>query len=153
MNGKDYISAFQMVGSRIKSFKLKNDFITLPEGKKAKYSFDVEHAVSGIDIYEGSSNLSGFVTLTIKAGISEERKKLSADVSIEGLFTAPGDMDPSVFRTMLGINGVTTLYAIARGFIQGVTSQSLASGCLLLPMFNVSAYSKDVSNKEGSAEL
>lgn len=53
----------------------------------------------------------------------------------------------SNFKDMLKINGITSLYSIARGFIQSTTSQTLTSGSVLLPMFNVVAYSKDLDSE------
>ena len=58
-----------------------------------------------------------------------------------------------LFKEMLQLNGVTSLYSIARGFIQSTTSQTLAVGNVLLPMFNVAAYSKDLNEKEKEKEI
>jgi len=46
------------------------------------------------------------------------------------------------------VNGITSLYSIARGFVQSTTSQTLVAGNVLLPMLNVVAYSKDLDEIE-----
>lgn len=75
-------------------------------------------------------------------------------MSIEGCFTAPDEIGEELFKKMLQINGITSLYSIARGFIQSTTSQTLMTGNVLLPMFNVAQYSRDLNeqNEEEQAE-
>ena len=78
----------------------------------------------------------------------EGKKKYSVDLSMQGCFAAPLDMEEEQFIQMLKLNGISSLYSIARGFIQSTTSQSLVSGSIILPMFNVAAYSRDKDKQE-----
>ena len=76
------------------------------------------------------------------------KKKYTVDMTIEGCFNAPAQIGEDTFKGMLKVNGVTSLYGIARGFVQSTTSQTLLSGSVLLPMFNVAAYSEDLDEQE-----
>ncbi len=143
-----YLSEFQMIGNAIKNLKIKNDFIALGNGKDFKRKFDVSHTITSIDLIDDGKTLSGTILLNIKVNISANKKKYSVDLSIEGCFNTPLEAGEEAFKKMLQINGVTSLYSIARGFIQGVSSQTLVSGNVLLPMFNVAAYSKDLDKTE-----
>ena len=146
MNNK-YLSDFQIIGSTIKNVKIKNDFLTLSNRNTAKRKIDVSHSLGSIELVEDGQVLSGTITLNIKVNISENKRKYSLDMSIEGCFNAPSEMGEETFKNMLGINGITSLYSIARGFVQSTSSQTLLTGSVLLPMFNVVAYSEDLSAK------
>lgn len=142
-----YLSEFQIIGNSIKTFKIKNDFIALNSGNKTKRKIDVSHHITSMGTINDQKTFSGTIVLNIKVSIAEEKKKYSVDLSIEGCFNAPVEIGESNFKDMLKINGITSLYSIARGFIQSTTSQTLTSGSVLLPMFNVVAYSKDLDSE------
>ena len=147
-----YLSQFQIIGSSIRSLRIKNDFITLGNGNNLKRKIDVSHSISSLELIENEQTFSGVVLLNIKVSITENRKKYAVDLCIEGCFNAPSETGEEVFRGMLQVNGVTSLYSIARGFVQSTTSQTLLSGSVLLPMFNVAAYSKDLDEKKAGTE-
>lgn len=148
MNNK-YLSDFQIIGSSVKSLKIKNDFIALENGNNIKRKIDISHYVVNIEKMEDGSILSGTIILNIKLNISDKKRKYSLDMAIEGCFNAPAEkMGKEEFNNMLQVNGITSLYSIARGFIQSTSSQTLAAGYVLLPMLNVVAYSKDL-NQDG----
>ena len=147
MNDK-YLADFQYVGSSIRSFKIKNDFIVLNNNDKLKRDIKVSHKIEPIETINDNSLFSGILLLNIKVTISAEKKKYIIDLTIEGCFNAPIEIGEDLFKEMLQLNGVTSLYSIARGFVQSTTSQTLAVGNVLLPMFNVAAYSKDLNEKE-----
>ena len=67
-------------------------------------------------------------------------------MAIEGCFNAPSEMGEETFKNMLEVNGITSLYSIARGFVQSTSSQTLLTGSVLLPMINVVAYSRDLND-------
>ena len=127
------MSAFQYIGSRITSLKIKNDFVDLFDSNEVKKSIDVSHEILSIE---------------------KDKQKYNISMSIEGCFTAPDEIGEELFKKMLQINGITSLYSIARGFIQSTTSQTLMTGNVLLPMFNVAQYSRDLNeqNEEEQAE-
>lgn len=143
-----YLAAFQYVGSRISDCKIKNGFLVIDNTKELKRSIDVSHRIQSIDIVENETVISGVIEVNIKVTLSSGKQRYSISLSIEGCFEAPAEMGEKDFRTMLQVNGITSLYSIARGFVQSTTSQTLLSGNVLLPMFNVAAYSKDLNEKQ-----
>ena len=143
-----YLSEFQIIGSSIKSLKIRNDFVSLSDVENIKRSIDVSHSVPIIELIDDGETFSGVVLLQIKFTLSASKKKYIVDLTIEGCFNAPTKIGEDTFKGMLKVNGVTSLYGIARGFIQSTTSQTLLSGSVLLPMFNVAAYSEDLDEKE-----
>lgn len=143
-----YLSKFQIVGTSVKKLKIKNDFIIFDNNNNLKRKIDVSHEIISIDILDERKTFFGILLLNIQASISSGKKKYVIDVSIEGSYEAPVELGEENFREMLQLNGITSLYSIARGFIQSVSSQTLASGSILLPMFNVASYSKDLNLEE-----
>lgn len=146
MNNK-YLSAFEYIGSRVTNLRIKNDFIDLAESNNIKKSIDVSHEILSIEKIDNDQTLLGLINVNIKVTAKKAKQKYNVAVSIEGCFTAPVEIGEDVFKKMLQINGITSLYSIARGFIQSTTSQTLMSGNILLPMFNVAEYSKDLNEK------
>lgn len=144
---KKYISEFQFIGSSVKSLTIKNNFIAL-ERTGANHKLEIFHSVEPISTINDEKTFSSTILLNIKVGIDLNSKKYEVDLTIEGCFNAPVEMGEETFVEMLNVNGVTTLYSIARGFIQSTTSQTLVAGSILLPMFNVAAYSKDLNAKQ-----
>lgn len=143
-----YLADFQIIGSSIKTLKIKNDFISLGSGKNFKRKLDISHSITSIGSIENDTMLSGTIVLNIKVNISANKNKYNLDMSIEGCFKGPQQIGEEQFKKMLQVNGLTSLYSIARGFIQSTTAQTLSIGSVLLPMINVVAYSKDLDNKK-----
>lgn len=143
----NYISEFQIIGSSIKSLTIKNDYIALPTNNSVKRKIDISHEIQSIENNEESMLLTGIVILNIKVLISHEKKKYRLDMSIEGCFNAPNGIGENTFTDMLNVNGITSLYSIARGFAQSVSAQTLVDGNILLPMLNVVAYSKNINEE------
>ena len=150
----NYMSAFQYIGSRITSLKIKNDFVDLFDSNEVKKSIDVSHEILSIEKVNEGKSLLGIINLNIKVNTKKDKQKYNISMSIEGCFTAPDEIGEELFKKMLQINGITSLYSIARGFIQSTTSQTLMMGNVLLPMFNVAQYSRDLNeqNEEEQAE-
>ena len=144
---QNYMSAFQYAGSRITNLRIKNDFIDLIESNNVKKSIDVSHEILSINKINDGKVFLGVINVNIKVTAKKEKKKYNVSMSIEGAFTAPVEIGEELFENMLQINGITSLYSVARGFIQSTTSQTLMSGNVLLPMFNVAQYSKDLNEK------
>lgn len=142
-----YLSEFQIIGSTIKSVKIKNDFLSL-NSNNLKRKIDISHLLGNIELIEEGQFFSGTIVLNIKVNISENKRKYSLNISIEGCFNAPSKISEETFKNMLEVNGITALYSIARGFVQSTSSQTLLSGNVLLPMINVVEYSKDLNNTD-----
>lgn len=141
-----YISAFKIVGTSVKSFNIKNEFVSFPNAKNLKRSIDVSHKIVSVENVN-EQYLSGVLQLNIDVLVQDENRKYLLDLTIEGGFIAPLEIGEETFREMLVLNGITSLYSIARGFVQSTTSQTLTEGSILLPMFNVTAYSNDLNSQ------
>ena len=144
----NYLSEFQFFGSSVKHIKIKNDFISLENTINAKKKLDITHSVISVSAYDNNKTYMGILQLNIKYTLSENKKKYTIDLQIEGCFTAPESIGEDTFKSMLQINGITSLYSLARAFIHSTTSQTLVDGSILLPMINVVSYSKDLDAKE-----
>lgn len=57
-------------------------------------------------------------------------------MTIEGCFSVEKSFPVEQFKEMLRINGSAALYSIARGFIMGVSAQTMFSGQIVLPLLN-----------------
>lgn len=145
---KQYIADFQFVGSSVKSLNIKNNFVALGNEANASRNVEVSHAISNIEKINDDKTLTATVLLNISVKIESNGRVYEVDLTIEGCFNAPAEMGDETFTGMLQVNGVTTLYSLARAFIHSTTSQTLVAGSVLLPMFNVAAYSKDMNNKD-----
>lgn len=144
---EQFLSNFQIIGSSIKSFRIKNDFVEIEDISKMKRKMDVSHSIFGADALRDETVYSGIVSMNIKVTVSEKKLKYQVELQIEGCFIAGKDtMDENQFVNMLRINGLSSLYSIARGFIHGTTSQTLVNGSVLLPMLNIVEYSKEVGS-------
>lgn len=144
----EFLSQFQIIGSCIKNVKIKNDFVSLGNGGAVKRKIDVSHTITSLGTSEDEQTITGTIQVNIKAVITVQKKKYSIELAIEGCFDAPAEIGEERFKEMLQVNGLTSLYSIARGFVHSTTSQTLVSGSVLLPMFNVAAYSKDLDSSE-----
>ncbi len=147
MDATPYLSEFQFLGSSVKNLRIKNDLGMLASEIKYKRKIDISHKIVNVE-KENDESLLGIIELYIKINVSDKKEKYLLDLTIEGFFTATNDLGEADFRMMLGANGITTLYSIARAFIISTSSQTLAHGDITLPMFNVAAYSKEISSKE-----
>lgn len=138
------LAQFQMIGSRIVSMSMKNDSISAEIMHHGKRYLDISHEIVSVDLHENNS-LIGVVQLHISIRITLGKAKFSLKLVLEGGFGAPQEMGEETFRKMLSLNGVASLYGIARAQISSVTSQSFADGSIILPMIDVTRYSKDLS--------
>ncbi len=135
MNIDDIASEFQILGSSISKFNLRNDFAYFDEDVVSKKLTDASYTMEPVVHKDG--RLFGIIELFIKLEAKDKTKhKLTIALTIEGCFTAPEEMDEEQFKGMLGINGCTVLYSIARSFIISTTAQALAGGEIILPMIN-----------------
>ena len=70
-----FLSAFQIVGSTIKSVKIRNDLLTLNNNNNVKRKIDISHLLGNIELLDDGKTLSGTIILNIKVNISENKKK------------------------------------------------------------------------------
>ena len=62
----NYMSAFQYIGSRITSLKIKNDFVDLFDSNEVKKSIDVSHEILSIEKVNEGKSLLGIINLNIR---------------------------------------------------------------------------------------
>lgn len=143
----NYFSEFKIIGSTVKSIKIKNDFLSLNNNNDMKRTIDISHLVGNTELIDDGKTFFGTIILNIKVKISQKKKKYDLDMSIEGCFKAPIEIGEDTFKDMLEVNGIASLYSIARGFVQSTSSQTLLSGSVLLPLINAIEYSRNMSEK------
>ena len=96
-----YLSEFQIIGSSIKSLKIRNDFVSLSDVENVKRTIDVSHSVPIIELIDDGETFSGIVLLQIKTTLSANKKKYTIDLTIEGCFNAPAQIGEDTFKGML----------------------------------------------------
>lgn len=144
MNIKPIESDFQMIGSTIRELSIKNPvLITMDENCDNRF-IDLSHQISEIE-EQPNGFMLGVVSLYIKTTIGKGKQRFRLNMSIDGAFIAR-NTDKEQFQKMLSVNGITATYSVARSIIIGITSQTFASGSVILPMINVFKYSKDIGN-------
>lgn len=146
MNTDRIKAEFQMIGHRIKSLSVKNDFFNLDDNAGIKRKIDLAHTIEYC-CEESEQCHVGVVILDIKVELRYEASKARIRLEIEGGFQAgKAIMAEEEFKKMLGINGISTLYAVARGIISSVSAQTFVEDVIILPMINVYNYSKEKGN-------
>lgn len=149
MDTKNCLADFQIVGSRITQIKLKNDFVVFDISDKTKKKLELTHKVIEIEKDE-QGVLHGILSLQINIALTEGKTRFQLLIEIEGCFSCSEGADEEKFQQMLEINGITTLYGIARATIISLTAQAFMSGAVTLPMINVYQYSKRVNEDKES---
>lgn len=141
MDTKKQESPFQFMGSRVLELHINNSYVTFDPSSDDCKSVDITHQIS--DIIEHEKMLLGSVQLEVNVSISNSidkenlsSKELILNMKIEGGFSATEEISKDEFEKMLHINGVAALYSIARGLIISITSQTLTSGQVVLPLLN-----------------
>lgn len=143
----EVLAKFQMIGSRIVSFSMKNDSISSEIIQRGKKKLDVSHEIISIENHE-SKSLIGVVQLHVFVRVSLDKARFTVKLVLEGGFSAPEEMDRGLFEKMLSLNGIASLYGIARAQISTVTSLSFADGGIILPMIDVTKYSKNLAERK-----
>ncbi len=148
----EVLAKFQMIGSRIVSFSMKNDSISSEIIQRGKKKLDVSHEIISIENHE-SKSLIGVVQLHVSVRVSLDKARFTVKLILEGGFGAPDEMGRELFEKMLSLNGIASLYGIARAQISAVTSLSFADGGIILPMIDVTKYSKNLAEKNNKTTI
>lgn len=139
-------SQFQIIGSRVISLCMDNKMFDADDNGGAPIHIDLSHKIT-ISDYANKDRLIGSAILNVELNIGEDNSLFHLIMSLEGGFSAPkGDIEVDVFEKMIGINGISSLYSIARATIASITAQTFLSGSIVLPMVNVLQYSKNISD-------
>ncbi|HEX2939183.1 MAG TPA: hypothetical protein VHO66_09740 [Ruminiclostridium sp.] len=130
-------SPFQLIDNRIEKLNIKNDLINLEDK-------NLIHEISNIDykigeVAEINDEYWGVLQLLLDLKIKKSRKIVySLSLVVEGAFKGDSKfLGREKFEEMLELNGTSSLYSIARSIITTVSSLSLISGQIRIPMLNI----------------
>ncbi len=151
MDINECLSEFQIIGSRITKLNIINDFILFDNDQNAERKLDLSHEVNEV-VQDEDGKSHGVVSLYIDVEVLDGQKEYRLNLGIEGCFECGAETGEDTFTKMLEINGITTLYSIARAFVLSVTPQTLVDGSIVLPMINVFSYSKNLADAETEQE-
>ena len=141
ININEITANFFLVGCSIRHIDISNDLVFMNGNEKIQLEIGVK------PVYQGVKNNKHSGTIKMRIDIYAERKddpeqKASLCTTIEGVFSAPEEMEEGQFMQMVAINGAAALYSIARGKIEAITSNSFASGKIEIPFVNFLDYYK-----------
>lgn len=150
MDANEMLSLFQIAGTRVLKFTLKNDFVTLNNNNNVKC--DASYSIESVD--EQNGLLVGIIRLYVKASIKDTNKaKIACSIDFEGCFASPVNIGKDKFVEMLGINGCASLFSMSRAYISSATSLATSGGQLILPMINTFRLAKDgLKQQSGSTQ-
>ncbi len=140
------MASFQMLGSRVVSLNVKNDSLSSNIIALGKKDLEISHELVSAELQEGM--LIGIIRLNVSVRIKQDKTRYTLKLCIEGGFSAPQEMGNDNFKRMMSLNGIASLYSIARAHICTISSQSFADGSIMLPMIDVTKYSKNLDHQE-----
>lgn len=146
------LSAFQFVGSSVRHLNIDNSFVRYTDSEDIEKKFGINTEIIDIGNDDKDKNsLLGILRLIVKLDINNKEKNFSITLAIEGCFKA-NNIDEEKFKTMLELNGATTLYSCARSVITSITSQTFSGDHIILPMINMLKF-KEEKDKLACDEL
>lgn len=146
----DIKAGFQFIDHRIKRLEIKNGFSDLLG--RINYQLSLEVADTPATEENENGDYVGYVSLIVKAkGESPELDGQSISIVLEvegGFFACKNDVPLEAFNEMLQINGLTTMYTIARCIIISVSAQCCPNGQVRIPMLNMMEVRKAIDEAE-----
>ncbi len=156
IESQKFEAPFQLITTKITQFTMSNDFLELNDSqdlnRTVEIDYNIQHSNQTEKIWQGVLDLIVQVTVAEK---EENGKILTCQLSIRGYFIGAPALGGDQFENMLKINGSSTLYSIARGFLISISSQSLKQGQIVLPMMNFVDFVnlKEENNNEQREQL
>lgn len=134
MDGFEFTSPFQLIGTSVKELNIQNDFNRLIFDSETEKVFDLNYKITDIksindNVLQGKMNLYLVIELKRDAG------SFNFSLVLEGCFVIGADQKDA-FEQMLTINGASTLYSIARTIVLSVCGVSVSGDQIILPMIN-----------------
>lgn len=126
-------SGMQVLGTKISSMQIKNDFVCIPE--ECERSLEVSYNPGKIAWEEEREYFSTLAKLEITFDNKLEDKHFSMKMELEGCFIYTGK-DKEEFESLANLNGAAILYSIARGQVICMSSQCLNGSSVVLPVLN-----------------
>lgn len=150
MKTTDMQTGLKFIGSRVVSFAMTNDFVSL---NLQPYQVVADVDCEIIDISHEKDFVSGIIQLTVSAvtGKNEDEEDsgaLTFKLELEGCFAAPEKTEDEQMEKLLLINGSAMLYSAARAYIASVTALSLQGGKIALPTVNTFCLYDDYKEKK-----
>lgn len=134
------LADINLIGNRIKSLCLENDFTTLPSDVKRRV--EVGYEVTEIDDSQLEDGvLLGMLDMKIDLYNTKEEdeeldeQEISMTLLLEGGFETKC-LDKATFERTLATNGAAMLYSIARGLVISISALALHGGSIILPVMN-----------------
>lgn len=142
------MASFQMIGSRILSLNVKNDSLSASIINFGKKELDISHEIVSSEIQE--DKYVGVIRLNVSVKIKQGNERYNLKLVVEGGFWASKEsIEKEIFEQMLSLNGIASLYGIARAHICSISAQCFTDGSVILPMIDVTKYSKALNDKNG----
>ena len=142
------MASFQILGSRIVSLYVKNDSLSSGVISIGRKNLEISHEI--VSAEEKEDAFLGVIRLHVSVKVKHGKTGYTLKLVLEGGFSAPQEMGEELFRKMLSINGIASLYGIARAHICSISSQSFTDGSVMLPMLDVTKYSKNLNSQDSA---
>jgi hypothetical protein len=147
-------SPFQFIENRIVKLNIKNDTLSLSNDNIINELSKLDYQI--VDLSETDNEYVGVLQISMLIRVKEKGKKIvySLSLQLEGAFIGSKEAIPKDrFTYMLEVNGASTLISLARSIIISISSQSVASGQVRLPMINIlKLYQEKHSTNETTIE-
>lgn len=137
-NKNDFSADIQYESSFVTECSIDSNLIDI--GEDAVLESNVEVGVSNPTTDEKSKRKFGSVRLTLDGTYSIKNNPeafCKYHLVLIGEFSAESSLDDDEFSKLLWFNGSTSLYSIARGKIETISSTVLNTGKISLPMVNM----------------
>lgn len=132
----EFLSDFQFISNTVSNISFTNRISKIGENCKKRMNLNYD----SINMQEAANLLIGTIILKIDIDVVDGEKCLTRlSYSAIGAFSTKDTQNKDKFEDMIKINGLATLYSIARANI--LTISSLAGiGEINIPMINVYEY-------------
>lgn len=138
------MSDFQFLTSRIEKIAFENTVLHIDEDCQKVIDLNF----GDVDSLENDEEMTGKITLNVIVEVQKNNEKVvSINYVITGFFKDKKNCDKESFERMLKINGLATLYSLARAHITTISSLAGIQP-LTIPMINVYNYVLQKENKK-----
>lgn len=133
-------TGIELIGSTVRELKIDNTIVDIEkDGTRCFGLYINEPTFQKTDDILYAQMIIEF-ELEIKQA---EEQECRMQFSIEGVFSARGDVEDEVFKELVIVNGAAALIGIARGKIEAISANIFNHGKIVLPFVNVLDYYKE----------
>ena len=145
METKKYESGFQLIGTSIKEFSIKNSYYRMNSENSKNKSIKLGRRIT--ELNSEDNKLYGLLEVTLEVYIADndninddyddaDYNQYHISLKMEGAFSADSQISENDFKRMIDVNGCAAIYSIARAFIINTTAQTMLEGQIVLPLLN-----------------